>query len=115
MLRSFHLVSEQGGYVIWGTAAIRKDDDTYPQDYTTYRIELGPNGELTDEVLGAYSGTCVAYKSGQVYVANTDTLPYVSLDMFKESFGESNPSYAVEKRYDIIEKKRERMDICKAY
>ena len=85
--------SEQGGYVIWGTAAIREDKNTYPQEYTTYRIDLGQNGELIDDAVGIYSGTCVVYKAGQVYVANTDELPYVSLDMFKESFRVQKPIF----------------------
>lgn len=57
--------------------------EEYPKRFTTYRMELGKNGEFLDSMIGTYSGDCVEYKDTQVYVVDVDESNYVSLDTFK--------------------------------
>lgn len=70
-------------YEIWGTAGVLDAQEEYPKRFTTYRMELGKNGELLDSMIGTYSGDCVEYKDTQVYVVDVDESNYVSLDTFK--------------------------------
>ena len=70
-------------YEIWGTAGVLSFQEEYPKLFTTYKIELGGNGELVDNMIGTYSGDCVEYKDAQIYVVDVDEFNYVSLDTFK--------------------------------
>ena len=70
-------------YEIWGTAGVLSFQEEYPKLFTTYKIELGGNGDLVDNMIGTYSGDCVEYKDAQIYVVDVDELNYVSLDTFK--------------------------------
>lgn len=70
-------------YEIWGSAGMLDAQEEYPKRFTTYRMELGKNGEFLDSMIGTYSGDCVEYKDTQVYVVDVDESNYVSLDTFK--------------------------------
>lgn len=70
-------------YEIWGTAGVPDAQEGYPKRFTTYRMELGKNGEWLGSMIGTYSGDCVAYKDTQVYVVDVDAFNYVSLDTFQ--------------------------------